>query len=71
MAYRLQTTPVPAGTPIDKLDWEHAFGHPVDADSTSFFDLAAPVNADNDDVTVWDAPAELPAERGTIRMRLG
>ncbi|MGY1984363.1 hypothetical protein [Nocardia gipuzkoensis] len=68
-AFRVHTTPVPAGTPADELDWKHAAGHPADVDSTVFFDLSAP-NDDGDGLMTWEAVVELPAPRGAERMRL-
>ncbi len=68
VAFRVQTTRVE--TP-DELDWEYASGPHPDVDSTSFFDLVTPVDVGFDGEVLWKQESiELPAERGTTRMRL-
>jgi hypothetical protein len=71
VAFRVQTTQVPAGIPADELDWEtQPDSHPVDVDWETFASLVAPRAAVSDGERVWETTVELPHPRGSARMRL-
>lgn len=70
VAFRVQTTSVPAGTDADELDWEHAAGPSPTVDSSNFTTLVEPQDPDADGDVVWETVVELPAARGSKRMRL-
>jgi hypothetical protein len=70
VAFRVQTTAVPAGQAPGELDWDHAAGHAPAIDWQSFPMLVQPDDPDLDGMAVWETVVELPAARGTQRMRL-
>jgi hypothetical protein len=70
VAFRVQTTSVPAGVEPDELDWEHAAGPAPDVDAPAFLALIEPVDPDRDGEVSWETVIQLPAPRDTQRMRL-
>ena len=70
VAFRVQTTSVPSGTDADELDWEHAAGPDPAIDWSNFMTLVEPEDPDADGDVTWEAVVELPAARGSKRMRL-
>lgn len=70
IAFRVQTTSVPAGTDADELDWEHAAGTDPDVDSQAFSNLLRCEDPDEDGFVTWQAVVELPHPRHFRRMRL-
>jgi hypothetical protein len=70
VAFRVQTTSVPAGTDPDELDWEHAAGPNPIVDSNNFETLVEPQDPDADGDVSWETVVELPAARTLKRMRL-
>jgi hypothetical protein len=70
VAFRVQTTPVPAGQVPGELDWDHAAGHAPAIDWQSFGTLVQPDDPDRDGMAVWETVVELPAARNDQRMRL-
>jgi hypothetical protein len=70
VAFRVQATAVPTGQEPDELDWEHTAGHTPVADSQTFFDLVEPDDPDGDGNVLWETLVNLPAARGTKRMRV-
>ncbi len=70
VAFRIQTTTVPAGIQADELDWDHASGPDPSVDTVVFETLVQPTDTDGDGALDWEATIDLPAPRGSQRMRL-
>ncbi|MDP9333477.1 MAG: hypothetical protein M3Q30_09235, partial [Actinomycetota bacterium] len=70
VAFRIQTTAVPAGTEADELDWDHAAGPDPTVDTAIFETLVQPTDTDGDGALDWEATIDLRAPRHSQRMRL-